>query len=141
MASQRWLRPCERNFIFLRFFFFGIFLKYFLMWITFLKSLLNLLQYCSSFMFWLFGHKAWACGNLMAQTGIKPTPLYWMEGEVLTTGPPGRSQSNFKRRKDRTQCKNSVRKRSNHHVKFNNNENLTFIPPYCMLETVAKLII
>ena len=38
----------------------------------FLKSLLNLLQYCFSFMFWFFGHKA--CGILIVWPGIKPAP-------------------------------------------------------------------
>ena len=39
-------------------------------------------------MFYFFGHKA--CGILAPQPGIKPasSPL---EGEVLTTGPPGKS--------------------------------------------------
>ena len=31
------------------------------------------------------------CGILAPQPGIKPTPLT-TEGEVLTTGPPGKSQ-------------------------------------------------
>ena len=56
------------------------------MW-TLLKSLLNLLQHCFCFMFWLFGQKA--CGMLGPQPGIKPAPLA-LEGEVLTTGPPGK---------------------------------------------------
>ena len=37
----------------------------------FLKSLLNLLQYCFCFMFWFFGHKA--CGILIPWPGIRPT--------------------------------------------------------------------
>ena len=53
-----------------------------------LKSLLHLLQYCFCFMFWFFGHKA--CGILAPWPGIKPTPPA-LEGEVLTTGPPGKS--------------------------------------------------
>ena len=52
------------------------------MW-TLLKSLLNLLQHCFCFMFWLFGQKA--CGMLGPQPGIKPVPPA-LEGEVLTTG-------------------------------------------------------
>ena len=56
------------------------------MW-TLLKSLLNLLQYCFCFMFWLFGQKA--CGILGPQPEIKPAPPA-LEGEVLTTGPPGK---------------------------------------------------
>ena len=55
------------------------------MW-TLLKSLLNLLQYCFCFMFWLFGQKA--CGIFGPQPEIKPAPPA-LEGEVLTTGPPG----------------------------------------------------
>ena len=65
------------------FFFFKIF------WCgPFLKSLLNLLQYCFCFMFWFFGHKA--CGILAPRPEIEPTPSA-PEGEVLTTGPPGKS--------------------------------------------------
>ena len=55
----------------------------------FLKSLLNLLQCCFCFMFWFFG--LGACGILAPQPGIKPIPPA-LEGEVLTTGPPGESQ-------------------------------------------------
>ena len=54
----------------------------------FLKSLLNLLQYCFCLMFWFFGHEA--CGILAPWPGIEPTPPA-LEGEVLTTGPPGES--------------------------------------------------
>ena len=57
------------------------------MW-TILKSLLNLLQYCFCFMFWFFVHEA--CGILAPQPGIEPTPAA-LEGEVLTTVPPGKS--------------------------------------------------
>ena len=39
-------------------------------------------------MFWLFGHEAW--GTSDPQPGIQPTP-HALEGEVLTTGPPGKS--------------------------------------------------
>ena len=38
--------------------------------------------------FWLFGHKA--CGILAPHSGIKPSPPP-LEGEVLTTGRPGKS--------------------------------------------------
>ena len=55
----------------------------------FLKSFLNLLRYCFCFMFWFFGCDA--CGVLAPRSGIKPTPPA-LEGEVLTTGPPGKSQ-------------------------------------------------
>ena len=39
-------------------------------------------------MFWFFGQEA--CGILAPRPGIEPTPPAW-EGEVLTTGPPGKS--------------------------------------------------
>ena len=39
-------------------------------------------------MFWCFGHEA--CGILAPQPGIEPTPPA-LEGEVLTTGPSGKS--------------------------------------------------
>ena len=55
----------------------------------FSKSLLNLLQYCFYFMFWFFGQEA--CGILAPRPRIEPTPPA-LEGEVLTTGPPGKSQ-------------------------------------------------
>ena len=54
----------------------------------FLKSLLNLLQYCFYFMFWPFGPKS--CGTLAPWPGIEPAPPA-LEGKVLTTGPPGKS--------------------------------------------------
>ena len=41
------------------------------------------------FMFWFFGHEAW--GISPPQLKIKPT-LHALEGEVLTIGPPGKSQ-------------------------------------------------
>lgn len=47
----------------------------------FLKSQLNLLQYCFHCMFWLSGHEA--CTISFPQAGIKPGPNY-IEGEVLT---------------------------------------------------------
>ena len=56
----------------------------------FLKSLLNLLQYCFCFIFWSLGRKA--CGILAPRPGIEPAPLA-LEGEVLTTGLPGKSLS------------------------------------------------
>ena len=62
----------------------------------FLKSLLNLLQYCFCFMPSCFGHEA--CGqNTRVQSrfnprpGIEPTPPA-LEGKVSTTGPPGKSR-------------------------------------------------
>ena len=54
----------------------------------FLKFLLNLLQYCFCFMFCFIGPEA--CGILAPRPGIEPTPPA-LEGEVLTTGPPGKS--------------------------------------------------
>ena len=39
-------------------------------------------------MFWFFGRKA--CGILAPRPEIEPTPRP-LEGEVLTTGPPGKS--------------------------------------------------
>ena len=56
------------------------------MWIFF--KVLNLLQYCFCFMVWLFGCKA--CGILASPPGIEPAPPV-LEGEVVTTGPPGKS--------------------------------------------------
>ena len=79
----------------LEFSFFLFFSKGFFFILTiFFKSLLNLLQYRFCFMFWFFsflffGHEA--CGILALPPGIKPTPP-GLEGEVLTTGPPGKSQ-------------------------------------------------
>ena len=55
----------------------------------FLKALLKLLQYCFCYLcFGFFGPEA--CGILAPQPRIKPTPPA-LEGEVLTTGPPGKS--------------------------------------------------
>ena len=58
----------------------------------FLKSLLNLLQYCFWFIFQFFGLEA--CGVLLPLPGMEPT-LPTLEGEVLIAGPPGKSQSTF----------------------------------------------
>ena len=41
-------------------------------------------------MFWFFGLEA--CGSIAPQPGIEPAPLA-LKGEVLTTGPPGKSLS------------------------------------------------
>ena len=50
---------------------------------------MNLLQYCSWFMFWLYGQEA--RGILSPpQPGVKPTSPA-LEGKILTTGPPGKS--------------------------------------------------
>ena len=59
---------------------------------NFFKSLLNLLQNCFCFMFWIFVLEA--CGILAPRPGIEPAPPA-LEGEVLTNGPPGKSQENF----------------------------------------------
>ena len=40
-------------------------------------------------MFWFFGHEA--CGILVSRQGIEPTSPA-LEGEILTTGPPGKFQ-------------------------------------------------
>ena len=54
----------------------------------FLKSLLNLLQYCFCFMFWFVGHEA--CRILAPLPGIEPATLA-LKGKVLTTRPLGKS--------------------------------------------------
>ena len=51
-----------------------------------LKSLLNLLQHCFSFMFWIFIYEV-----LSSPTRDQTHTLLW-EGEVLTTVLPGKSQ-------------------------------------------------
>ena len=58
-----------------------------------LKSLLNFLQYCFCFVLWFFGPKA--CGVLAPWPGIELAPPA-LEGEVLTTGMPGKSLCFFK---------------------------------------------
>ena len=54
----------------------------------FLKSLLNLLQYCLFYVLF-FGHEAY--GTLTPPPEIEFTHPA-LEGQVLTTGPPGKSQ-------------------------------------------------
>ena len=73
------------------------FLKIFFWCGPFLKSLLNLLQYCFCFRFWFFGHKV--CGVLTPWPGIEPAPPA-LKGGVLTTESPGKSLINkyFKER-------------------------------------------
>ena len=51
----------------------------------FKKSLFTLLQYCFCFMFWLLGWEARGIWDL----SFEPAPPA-LEGEVLTTGQPGR---------------------------------------------------
>ena len=58
----------------------------------FLRSLLNLLQYCFHFMFWFFSSEA--CGISAPQPGIELIPSA-PEGDVPTTGPPGESPGKF----------------------------------------------
>ena len=55
----------------------------------FFKVFIEFVKFCFCFMFWLFGHEA--CRILALERGIKPTPPA-LEGKVLTTGPPGKSQ-------------------------------------------------
>ena len=69
-------------------FFFKVFFVFFFACGSFLKSFLNLYNDSLCFMFWCFGHET--CGILAPRLGIKPsTPA--LEGEVLTTGPSGKS--------------------------------------------------
>ena len=72
------------------FFFFFFFLDLFFWCGPFLKSLLNLLQYCFCSLCCFFGREA--CGILAPRPGIEPA-LPAVEGEVPATGPPGRSLS------------------------------------------------
>ena len=59
------------------------------MW-TICKALMNLLQYCFYFVFchcfFFFGPEA--CGTPASRPEIEPAP-FALEGELLTTGPPG----------------------------------------------------
>ena len=58
---------------------------------SFLKSLLNLLQYCFCFMFWCFGHKL--CEILLSTLTRDWTPTPCLGRRSLpTTGLPGKSQ-------------------------------------------------
>ena len=54
----------------------------------FFKSLLSFLQYCFCYMFWFFGRES--CGILASRPGMEPVP-HALGGEVLITGPPGKS--------------------------------------------------
>ena len=72
--------PTQRSFLFCI-----IFLRVFLS-----GSFLNLLQSCLCFLgFFFFGCKA--CGALAPRPGFEP-PAPALEGEILTTGPPGKSR-------------------------------------------------
>ena len=55
--------------------------------LLFFFLVLNLLQYCFSFMFWSFGQEA--CGILVLNQGSDLHPLCWKVKS--TTGPPGKS--------------------------------------------------
>ena len=68
------------------FFFLNILFIYLFLCGPFLKSLLNLLQYCFCFMFWFFGQEA--CGILAPWPGIEPLPPA-LEGKVLTMNRQG----------------------------------------------------
>ena len=58
----------------------------------FLNSVLNLLQYCFCFKFWVLWQRC--VGILLAQPGIKHARPA-LEGKVLTTGSPGKSLVHF----------------------------------------------
>ena len=58
------------------------------MWPFFKVFIEFLLQYCFCFMFWLFGHKSHGILGLQPGTELSAPKLV---GEVLTTGPPGKS--------------------------------------------------
>ena len=60
------------------------------LYVPFLKSLLNLSQYCFCFIFWDFGCEA--CEILAPWPGLEPAS-FALEGEVLTTGLLGKSPS------------------------------------------------
>ena len=60
------------------------FKKNFKVFIEFVTVLLLL------FMLWLFGHEA--CGISAPQEGIEPSPPA-LEGEISTTGPPGKPEN------------------------------------------------
>ena len=81
--------------IFLRFFWCG----------PFLKSLLNMFQYCFCFMFWSLGSKAWEI--LAPKTGIETVPP-GMEGEVWTTELSGKSLNTCKFKMHFCQSPNSA---------------------------------
>lgn len=68
-----------------------LFLFLSLKWTTFLKSLLNSLQYYFCFTFWFFAHEA---REILAPVPwIEPTPT--LEGEILITGQPKKSWVQF----------------------------------------------
>ena len=82
--AGRFLTKEVRKFYFLKKCFLKIF---FLMWSIF-KVFIEFVTILLLFMFWYFAPEA--CGILTPQPGIK-TMLLALEGEVLTTGPLGKS--------------------------------------------------
>ena len=54
----------------------------------FFKSFWNLLQYCSCFLFWLFG---WGAQGILAPWPKIESAAPALKGKVLTTEPPGKS--------------------------------------------------
>ena len=63
--------------------------KNFFWCVPFLKSLLNLSHHCFCFMFWFLGCKAFGISAPWPE--MKPIPST-LEGKLLTTGLPGKSQ-------------------------------------------------
>lgn len=66
------------------------------MWIIFIKSLLNLLQYGFCFLFWVFGREAG--GILASQPGTELTPTALQEESLklwTTLGVPQRKILNY----------------------------------------------
>ena len=57
---------------------------------TIFKVFIEFVQYYFCFTFWFFGHKA--CGILALQPAIELASAA-LEGEVLTTGLPGKSHT------------------------------------------------
>ena len=73
----------------------GTFFLDFLVW-TIFKVVIEFFTVLLLFYVLVFGHKA--CGILTPWPGIEPTPPA-LEGEVLTTGLPGKSQGNLEKEK------------------------------------------
>ena len=66
-----------------------IFLKIFFMWTIFKVFIEYVTRLPLFYVFWFSGH--WACGILASWPGIVLSPPA-LEGKILTTGPPGKSQ-------------------------------------------------
>ena len=90
LFQERGMVSCRRFLGVRSFVLFFFFLRFF--WCgSFLKSLMNLLQYYFCFMFRFCVHEAYRILVPLPGIGIEPeSPA--LEGEVLTTGPPGKSQ-------------------------------------------------